>query len=140
MLGHRQAGKARAVRVQRGADSTGNWATGHPRHSDKESSCILFVLYKFEPSHEVICWVKENSRQQNSQAGAGLLLSAFCGLGRGNSKGRAEEKPRNPCDVTKKESEGLKGLDKGVWTKKAPVTVGQMTLLRDTQTLYWDCR
>lgn len=35
MLGHRQAGKARAVRVQRGADSTGNWATGHPRHSDK---------------------------------------------------------------------------------------------------------
>lgn len=34
MLRHRQAGKARAVRVQRGAYSTGNWAAGHPRHSD----------------------------------------------------------------------------------------------------------
>lgn len=45
MLGYRQAGKARAVRVQRGADSTENWAAGHPCHSDKESSCVLLALH-----------------------------------------------------------------------------------------------
>ena len=60
--------------------------------------------------------MKENSRQQHSTAGAGLLLSAFSGVGSGNSKERAEQKPET--HVTKR-VKGLKVLDKGVVDKES---------------------